>query len=674
MNKMRKLALFLLATLSTLAIAGGCTLGGGSSTNSSTPDNSSVTSEQPSENSSTPDTSNGETSDSSSDSGKEEDEDVVIPHDVCEYEWALTKPFSCTADGEMAEVCKYDKSHVKNATVIPARGHDYNDNGLCECGQTPTIPTLPTQGYITPTADPNYSLHNKELTSMEMYNRYTLAVDTPYTAELQTTEWYDDNTLSYYTEYAFWFHFSIPEPGQYAIVSHSNPNNLTITRYDANTQYVNPAKLEGRIMDDGNFISTFSCNETYFNEEWITVACIRGIEEGQKVNFSIVRIDEPAWASQTISQVMLAKDINGQKAPEGDIGTKPTEVPYDAEGIYFSETDGYYHLATGEVMFAAISKPSPRQFGNGSTALTTLSTVEGTVSNFNIHISNLPSGDKLVYNYLSMIMADPTGEGLSYNENSYQAQANGDGLYPVTQELYEFLHLHAEKQQPYAKPAAAYADNAWLALCYYYKVLPLGSAEYAETFTGTGDYSVTQYDAYEDYYFTVTAPNGADAIYTITVNTYNVIMYINGVQYANTKDDLRIVNVPFKVGRQAITFYCRDTLMSSRPIEFTIAEASGSKGNPILVESTQTALTATPIQAQTVDGYAYEVYYAYTATADGTLTLNSDNADAIIQLGVSTLEEGTVSVDVTAGETVFFYVSNADGANVDLILAFTAAV
>ena len=114
--------------------------------------------------------------------------------------------------------------------------------------------------------------------------------------------------------------------------------------------------------------------------------------------------------------------------------------------------------------------------------------------------------------------------------------------------------------------------------------------------------------------------------------------------------------------------------MSSRPIEFTIAEASGSKGNPILVESTQTALTATPIKAQTVDGYAYEVYYAYTATADGTLTLNSDNADAIIQLGVSTLEEGTVSVDVTAGETVLIYVSNADGANVDLTLAFTAAV
>ena len=75
-----------------------------------------------------------------------------------------------------------------------------------------------------------------------------------------------------------------------------------------------------------------------------------------------------------------------------------------------------------------------------------------------------------------------------------------------------------------------------------------------------------------------------------------------------------------------------------------------------------------------MDGFAYEVYYAYTATADGTLTLNSDNADAIIQLGVSTLEEGTVSVEVTAGETVLIYVSNADGANVDLTLAFTAAV
>ena len=427
-------------------------------------------------------------------------------------------------------------------------------------------------------------------------------------------------------------------------------------------------------MDDGNFIATVSCSETYFNEEWITVCCIRGVAEGQTVNFSIVRIDEPAWQSSSIYEVKEAKEINGKKAPEGAIGTKPVDVPYDSEGIYFSEEDGYYHLATGEVIYAAISRPSPRQFGNGTTALTTLPTVEGTVSNFNIHMLNLPSGDKLIYNYLSMILADPTAEGLTYNENSYEAQANGDGLYPVTQELYEFLHLHAEKQTPYARPAMAYANNAWLALCYYYKELPLGSSEYPETFTGTGTYTVTQYDAYEDYYFNVLPSSADDTAYTITVNTYNVILYIGDTQYANTANELRIVNIPFKVGQQAITFYCRDRSETNRPIEVTISQASGSKGNPIVVENAETTLTATPIKVHTVDGFAYEVYYAYTATADGTLTLTSDNADAIIQLGVSTLEEGTVSVEVTAGETVFIYVSNTDGASVDLALSFTAAV
>ena len=263
MNKMRKLALLLLATLSTLAIAGGCTLGGGSSSNNFTPDNSSVSSEQTSEST---ESTKDETSDSTSDSSENEEEQAG-PHDVCVYEWALTKPVSCTEDGEMAEVCKYDKTHVKNATVVPARGHDYNDNGLCECGQEPTIPTLPSQGYVNPAADANYSLHTSNAMPMEMYNRYALSIDTPYTAELQTTEGYNPETVSYYTDYAFWFHFSIPEPGQYAIISHSNPNNLTITRYDANAQYVNPSKLQGRIMSDGSFIATVSCSETYFSEE-----------------------------------------------------------------------------------------------------------------------------------------------------------------------------------------------------------------------------------------------------------------------------------------------------------------------------------------------------------------------------------------------------------------------
>ena len=664
MKNLKKLTLFLLSTLSILAIASGCSTGGGASTENSSPADSSITSSEPT--SEAP-----ETSEPPDESGNEEEEYTPIPHDVCEYEWALTAPVSCLEAGEMAEVCKYDKTHKKNVTAIPARGHDYNDNGLCACGQTPTIPTLPTQGYINPAADPNYSLHNSDLTSMEIYNRYTLSVDTPYTAELQTTEYYDDETLSYYTEYAFWFHFSIPEPGQYAIISHSNPNNLTITRYDANSQYVNPARLEGRIMDDGNFIATVSCNETYFNSEWLTVGCIRGTAEGQTVNFSIVRVDEPAWESQTINQAMEAQNINGKKAPEGAVGTKPTEVPYDSEGIYFSEDDGYYHLATGEVIYMAISKPSPRQFGNGTTAFTTLSTVEGTVSNFNIHIANLPSGDKLVYNYLPMIMADPTNEGLTYNENSYQAQANGDGLYPVTKELYEFLQLHAQKQPPYSKPATAYSANAWLANCYYYKVLPIGSIENPEVFTGAGTYTVTQTDAYEDYYFQVAASNSVETFYTITVNTYNVILYIGDTQYANTGSELRIINVPFQAGRQSITFYCRDRSEANRPIEFTITEMEGSRTNPIDSEETAT-LTAQPVKIHTVDGFTYEVYYAYTATEDGTLTLTSTNADAIIQLGVSTLEEGTVSVTVTAGETVLLYVKTAEGGTVDVEFSFTA--
>ena len=68
----------------------------------------------------------------------------------------------------------------------------------------------------------------------------------------------------------------------------------------------------------------------------------------------------------------------------------------------------------------------------------------------------------------------------------------------------------------------------------------------------------------------------------------------------------------------------------------------------------------------------YQACYAYTATAAGTLTLTSENADAILQLGASTLEEGVATVEVAAGETVLVYVKNANGATVDVSLTFTA--
>ena len=679
MKIFKKLAILCLSLTTALAVSAGCSLLGG---DTSTPDTSSPTDSTTSESVETSDKGNtdDEGGNDNPDGGNEggndnpdggnENPPVNVPHDVCEYEWKLIKAATCTEAGEMAEVCKYSTEHTKNAEVIPARGHDYNDNGLCACGQEPTISNLPTEGYITPTATNSGVKLSCPEETYGMYNRYVLDVNTPYTAELTATEAYNSETLTYHTEYAFWFEFDIPEAGQYAVISHGNPSGLTITRYDANSQYVNPAKLSGRIMEDGNFISTVDCNETYFNAEWITVCCIRGIEAGQTVNFSIVKVGEPAWAPTSQYVTMEAKQINGKKAPEGAVGTKPTEIPYESENIYYDETDGYYHLESGEIIYAAISMPAPRQF-SGNMAFTNLLNA-GTAKNFRIHMTTLPNGNALIYDYIPFILADPTAEGLNYNENSYQAMANSDGLYPVTQELYEFLKRHAADNPPYVAPAAADNDNAWLAVCYYYKALTPGTEEYPVTLEGAGDYTVQQVDEFTDYYFRVKPEMGEEALYTITVNTYNVTLYIGSVQYANTANELRIQNIPFKAtAADDLVFYCFDRANQKREIEITISPMDGSKDSPIELPA-EASVSLQPIKIQTgANSYAYEVSYVYTATQTGKLTLTSDTTAAITLEDV-TLTNGSASINVVSGATVTLHVSATNANAIAASFAFEA--
>ena len=461
MKKLKKLTLLLIATLSTLAIASGCDLLSSPSTNSST--DSSVTSSEANSNSETNSENNSE-SNSNSESGSEKEEtpedssetpdggetpddgDDPTPEDpvhneLCDFsEWELTTAVSCKAAGEMTRYCLEDATHTQTQ-AIPRRPHDFGNNGLCECGSSPTIPTLSSSGAINPTAtDSGIHLSDPYSQTIEMYNRYILSVDQVYTAVTNKSG-------------EFWFQFSVPSAGQYAIVSLSNPNALTVERYDANAQYVNPSILEGRIMNDGNFISTVSVDDVHFNEEWLTVGCIRSAAAGKKVNFAIVRVDDASWKPSSIYESIYAKQINGVKAPEGAAGTKPIDVPYTTNGIYLDSKTGWYCMPSGEVIYAAITKKAERQFGGGTIAFTDL-LAAGSAQNFRIQQSTLPSGDYLIYDYATLLMADPTLEGLTYNENSYEAQVNSDGLYPVTQELYNFLVAHASRNTPATAPDA----------------------------------------------------------------------------------------------------------------------------------------------------------------------------------------------------------------------------
>ena len=107
-------------------------------------------------------------------------------------------------------------------------------------------------------------------------------------------------------------------------------------------------------------------------------------------------------------------------------------------------------------------------------------------------------------------------------------------------------------------------------------------------------------------------------------------------------------------------------------MDVTITALDGSSEDPL--KATLGEQTLQPIASLNSEGaITYQACYAYKATANGTLTLSSNNRDAVLQLGASTLDQDTVSVEVTAGETVIIYVATTDGLSVDVNLSFTAA-
>lgn len=719
MTTLKKAALLCLSLMTTLAITAGCNTGKDSSVDSSAPspasssvsesseassieDNSSEIisgpdTPAPDENSSSSDSSSDENS-SSSDSSSDDDSssedtppvdddpyaDVVIPPfentttaDCPLGEWELIKPAKCEEIGAMVRYCTDDNTH-KEVVEIEAKGHDYANNGLCACGKTPDLPNLPDSGYVNITkAESGIALSQSANLGNDTYNRYVLTTDTLYTAETMAWTYEDPETFITTTEYACWIQFSIPEPGQYALISKSNPNDLTIFRYDASAHYVNPKAWEGGILADGNFISTVSVNEKYFNEQWLTVCCIKGTAPGQTVDFTIVRIDEPAWAPTTIYEQITAKDIDGVKAPEGAVGTKPAEVPYETDGIYFDEDKGYYCMPDGSTIFVAITKKAARQFGGGNTAFSDLLNA-GSESNFIIHTSTLPNGNPLVKVYTTMFLANPYGEG--YNENSYEAQVNSDGLYPVTKELYEFLKLHANHARPATAPSAEYADNAWLAACYYYKAMDLGSQEYPLEITEAGTYTIQQYDADADYYFTVKLNAGALSTYKISINTYNVRLYIGTTYYANSNSELNIQNLCFESSAvNSIVFHVYDTKFAQNPIEVVIKEVAGSYTNPIEIEANGETVSMQPVQITTVEATTkYEVYYIYNITQSGKLTLTTDST-ATIMLGGTEVVNGSTTIDVVydteapENNVIMICVTSTNTDVVNATLTFTVA-
>ena len=642
-----------------------------SSENSS---NSSSSSAEDSSSSSSSSSTEDSSNDSSSDNSSAEDSEYpdTYPEDGnCVFgDWELFREADCDTEGVKVRYCTVHGDEHADYESFVARGHDFGTTGICEtCQEEATIPA-PGQNatYINP-ADENSGI----IGSGHDYPQYR-EVGVDEVEIIPNTGRYEFSVDGYYqieigNEGTCWFEFAVPAAGQYAVISTSNANDVSIEQYASSVATLYPIGT-GRTLTDGNFISVANCADMYFNAEWRATFCLTG-SAGDMVKFYIVKIGDPAWQPEYITIDVGATQIKG-KAPEGAEGTTATDVPYESS-YFYDETSGFYRMGTkenpGEIIYVAITNNATRLMGE----MSFVGLPEAGAS-LNLDGGKSVEGNYIKYNYAPFMYSDTTYGGTA---NSYQAFVNSDGMYPVTKELYEFLKLYVTNNTIATPPEEGNEDNGWLAACYYYKLLPLGSEGNPIKINQFDTYTATQYDVNQQIYYTFSYNPNPDATgvvttyCTLTCATQNVSIWIGNTRYSTQNGT---ITIPFQTdSAQGITFCLMARVAEIVPMEFTISLLEGSSDYPIEIK-TLGEVALTPIQIRMLSGESnYEAYYSYTATEAGTLTLTTTSTAQIL-LGENTnVINGSASVSVAAGETVTIYVRATSTTPVNVNITFTAA-
>ncbi len=463
-----------------------------------------------------------------------------------------------TSDSSLSSDSTGGDTTPTNDCTDEKKGHEYSEkDGKCtRCGKEAVIPQLPADQYFDLVIPCEHNMSNcpdcDYTGSGEKENRVQLT-EGCYTVKMRSNG-------------ELWLSFSVSQAGQYVLYSVDGAKTVKATRFNANDAYIPDegiaAVVKGEGETDGNFFSYVNCGENYYNAAWRATYRLRGaIDEEIKVCF--VRIGEPVWQPKRVSVTMHAEQINGVKAEDMPDDMQLLDVPYDSQYFYYAKEnggDGYYHLGTedavGEIIYAAIDKKAARLFhDNKFTAI-----LKNANTALNLYAGTDEDENYVIRNYTPFIMnwidenatwntdrVDPdnpnsSGEPLGDpTKNCYQNFCNDDGVYPVTQELFEFLTLYLQNNSPADDTITSeiwqtHPDYLWLSACYYYQKIDVGTADNPKAFNvGTNDISV----AARKFLYGTFAEEGR---YILTVSDVNVKLIVNDQTYIPTADTpVRIV-------------------------------------------------------------------------------------------------------------------------------------
>ena len=339
---------------------------------------------------------------------------------------------------------------------------------------------------------------------------------------------------------------------------------------------------------------------------------------------------------------------------------------------------GFYRMGTkenpGALIYVMLTEPPTRMFD------TTFVDLISNGASLRLYTATAENGDILYNDYSNFIMK---GEG-DTTKVCYENAVNEDGLYPVNQELYEFLnyYINARGFKDMTDDIKALYPNAlWLAPCYYYGNVSNGSEAYPYKLS-LGNNSISlQKESYVFYNVKWERELNANTNTYINEGYYKIICDNPDVTVKFTHDTTH-KNYKTSTGLDSGIQFATDAFEGVTIIVFYTGNLDETTVN-IRIEKVQAGYPAKPHTASNgtsvlttlswlnLDGeFEYFIAYAYTATKTGTLTVAMQNANGTLTVNdVAVTVEPPTTIDVEAGDILIIVYTANDSQSVNVTIS-----
>ncbi len=498
------------------------------------------------------------------------------------------------------------------------------------------------------------------------------------------------------------YEFSVSQTGTYALYTLSEVEGVSITQYDASIQYI-PIDPDGNFIGNeavevpvgngsfsGALYSRINCPQIYYSDNWRATYGIIS-ETAQTIKFRFVRIGDELHVPQNIVTTVRAEELKGKfyldpnvETPVADIAPVPFSVDYFYDEDYeiqvtpFNGGDpvtvkGFYRIGTkqnpGDVIYAMLTQIPARMFD------TTFVDLLSNGTSLYIQTGTAENGDYLINDYMEFLMN---------NENTtkacYQNAVNGKGLYPVNQELFEFLNFYVDARGCAGMSEAeqnAYPDAMWLAPCYFYGDMSNGSEQYPYALQYGNNQITLKKQSYVFYNVRwvkeTNASTGTDinqGFVTLSCDNPNVVLkLVNDDTHKNYVAPFDVsVETDILSGATVMLLYTGDE--AEVEINVHVSETTGSDTNPIAINDSQVILPAK--QHILMDG-TVQYFAVYEKRFDEAGVVSIDYACQNVEFTLNGENPpDAIHLDVIPGDVITFVVSA--GEDYDEITCFLELV